>query len=80
MRFMSLQIRWQSESTSIFLHKWHHLSSLSFEFSMFEDVGGWQPWRFHLPGSIVDDITLGSPYLSYEELCSETKYNPYHTN
>ena len=34
---------WRLGSTSIFWHKWHHLSSLPYQFSIFENVGVWQP-------------------------------------
>ena len=43
----------QSESTSIFGTNdviiccaiWHHLSFLPYQFWIFDDVGGWQPWK-----------------------------------
>ena len=31
-------------SNVMFRTLWHHLSSLSHQFSIFKDVGGWQPW------------------------------------
>ena len=44
-------IHW-SESTSIFRSNfvmchmiWRHLSSLLYQFSIFEDMGDWQPWN-----------------------------------
>ena len=47
---------WRSESTGVFCTHdvmchvlWHHLSSLCYQFSIFED--GWQPCRSHRRGS-----------------------------
>ena len=31
---------------------WHHLSSLSYQFSIFEDMGGWQPWSNVIEGGV----------------------------
>ena len=48
--FCVISHSWRLEWTSIFCTSdvmcralWHHLSPLPFQFSIFEDVGGWQP-------------------------------------
>ena len=49
--FVVITNLWWFESTSIFCTNdvmchtlWCHLSPLSYQFSIFEDMGGWQPW------------------------------------
>ena len=55
-RFASLQIFMTEGVNEFFLHKWHHvrcviwchLSAIPYQFSIFEEVGGWQPRSYSM--------------------------------